>query len=171
MIGIIVLSCSCWCSTAARPDAKLGAGRLYVHHTAAAGGDTASSSLPGIAGIILSVGMAVDANVIIFERFKEELATGKTLRASLNAGFHKAMSTIIDSNITTIIAAIVIAIFGVGTVKGFGYTLIMGIVVSMFTALVITRALMKLAIALNIKNPKLYSSRKIAPEKSLKGGE
>ena len=81
------------------------------------------------------------------------------------------MSTIIDSNITTIIAAIVIAVFGVGTVKGFGYTLIMGIVVSMFTALVITRALMKLAIALNIKNPKLYSSRKIAPEKSLKGGE
>ena len=128
-------------------------------------------TLPGIAGIILSVGMAVDANVIIFERFKEELASGKTLRASLNAGFHKAMSTIIDSNITTIIAAIVIAVFGVGTVKGFGYTLIMGIVVSMFTAVVVTRALMKLAIALNIKNLKLYSSRKIAPEKSLKGGE
>jgi len=128
-------------------------------------------TLPGIAGIILSVGMAVDANVIIFERFKEELATGKTLRASLNAGFHKAMSTIIDSNITTIIAAIVIAIFGVGTVKGFGYTLIMGIVVSMFTAVVVTRALMKLAIALNIKNLKLYTSRKIADAKSLKGGE
>ena len=128
-------------------------------------------TLPGIAGIILSVGMAVDANVIIFERFKEELATGKTLRAALNAGFHKAMSTIIDSNITTIIAAVVIAIFGVGTVKGFGYTLIMGIVVSMFTAIVVTRALMKLAIALNIKNLKLYTSRKIAPEKSLKGGE
>ena len=128
-------------------------------------------TLPGIAGIILSVGMAVDANVIIFERFKEELASGKTLRASLNAGFHKAMSTIIDSNITTIIAAIVIAVFGVGTVKGFGYTLIMGIVVSMFTALVVTRALMKLAINLNIKNLKLYTSRKIAPEKSLKGGE
>ena len=128
-------------------------------------------TLPGIAGIILSVGMAVDANVIIFERFKEELSTGKTLRAALNAGFHKAMSTIIDSNITTIIAAIVIAVFGVGTVKGFGYTLIMGIVVSMFTALVVTRALMKLAINLNIKNLKLYTSRKIAPEKSLKGGE
>jgi preprotein translocase subunit SecD len=128
-------------------------------------------TLPGIAGIILSVGMAVDANVIIFERFKEELATGKTLRVALNAGFHKAMSTIIDSNITTIIAAVVIAIFGVGTVKGFGYTLIMGIVVSMFTALVVTRALMKLAIALNIKNLKLYTNRKIAPEKSLKGGE
>lgn len=128
-------------------------------------------TLPGIAGIILSVGMAVDANVIIFERFKEELATGKTLRAALNAGFHKAMSTIIDSNITTIIAAVVIAIFGVGTVKGFGYTLIMGIVVSMFTALVVNRALMKLAIALNIKNLKLYTNRKIAPEKSLKGGE
>lgn len=128
-------------------------------------------TLPGIAGIILSVGMAVDANVIIFERFKEELSSGKTLRASLNAGFHKAMSTIIDSNITTIIAAIVIAVFGVGTVKGFGYTLIMGIVVSMFTAVVVTRALMKLAIALNIKNLKLYTNRKIVAEKSLKGGE
>jgi preprotein translocase subunit SecD len=128
-------------------------------------------TLPGIAGIILGVGMAVDANVIIFERFKEELATGKTLRASLNAGFHKAMSTIIDSNITTIIAAIVIAIFGVGTVKGFGYTLIISILVSMFTAVVVTRALMKLAVAFNIKNLKLYTNRKIVAEKALKGGE
>jgi preprotein translocase subunit SecD len=128
-------------------------------------------TLPGIAGIILGVGMAVDANVIIFERFKEELSTGKTLRASLNAGFHKAMSTIIDSNITTVIAAIVIAIFGVGTVKGFGYTLILSIVVSMFAALVITRALMKLAIALNIKNIKLYSIRKTPAPSAVKGGE
>jgi len=127
-------------------------------------------TLPGIAGIILGVGMAVDANVIIFERFKEELSTGKTLRASLNAGFHKAMTTIIDSNITTIIAAIVIAIFGVGTVKGFGYTLIISILVSMFTAIVVTRALMKLAVALNIKNIKLYTNRKIAPQKAAKGG-
>ncbi len=128
-------------------------------------------TLPGIAGIILGVGMAVDANVIIFERFKEELSTGKTLRASLNSGFHKAMSTIIDSNITTIIAAVVIAIFGVGTVKGFGYTLIISILVSMFTAIVITRALMKLAVTFNISNLKLYSNRKLPASKAVKGGE
>ncbi len=128
-------------------------------------------TLPGIAGIILGVGMAVDANVIIFERFKEELATGKTLRASLNSGFHKAMSTIIDSNITTIIAAAVIAIFGVGTVMGFGITLIISILTSMFTALVITRALLRLAISLNIKNLKLYTIRKSAADNAVKGGE
>jgi len=128
-------------------------------------------TLPGIAGIILGVGMAVDANVIIFERFKEELATGKTLRASLNSGFSKALRTIVDSNITTIIAAIVIAIYGVGTVMGFGYTLIISILTSMFTALVITRALMKLAIALNVKNIKLYTIRKSAAETAAKGGE
>ncbi len=128
-------------------------------------------TLPGIAGIILGVGMAVDANVIIFERFKDELATGKSLRASLNAGFSKAMSTIIDSNITTIIAAAVIAFYGVGTVMGFGYTLIISILTSMFTALVVTRALLRLAITLNVKNLKLYTIRKIAPAKAEKGGE
>lgn len=128
-------------------------------------------TLPGIAGIILGVGMAVDANVIIFERFKEELATGKTLRASLNSGFSKALSTIIDSNITTIIAAAVIAIYGVGSVMGFGYSLIISILTSMFTALVITRALLKLAITLNLKNIKLYTIRKSAAEKAAKGGE
>lgn len=128
-------------------------------------------TLPGIAGIILGVGMAVDANVIIFERFKEELATGKTLRASLNSGFSKALSTIVDSNITTIIAAGVIAIYGVGTVMGFGYTLIISILTSMFTALVVTRALMKLAVALNVKNVKLYTIRKSAAEAAAKGGE
>ncbi len=128
-------------------------------------------TLPGIAGIILGVGMAVDANVIIFERFKEELTTGKTLRASLNSGFHKAMSTIIDSNITTIIAAFVIAIFGVGTVKGFGYTLIISILVSMFTAIVVTRALMKLAVTFNIKNLKLYTNKKLPAPSTVKGGE
>lgn len=128
-------------------------------------------TLPGIAGIILGVGMAVDANVIIFERFKEELATGKSLRASLNAGFAKALRTIVDSNITTIIAAAVIAFYGVGTVMGFGYTLIISILTSMFTALVVTRALMRLAITLNVKNLKLYTIRKIAPAKAEKGGE
>lgn len=128
-------------------------------------------TLPGIAGIILGVGMAVDANVIIFERFKEELATGKTLRASLNSGFSKALSTIIDSNITTIIAAAVIAFYGVGTVMGFGYTLIISILTSMFTAVIVTRALLKLAVTLNIKNMKLYTIRKSVAEKAAKGGE
>jgi len=127
-------------------------------------------TLPGIAGIILGIGMAVDSNVIIFERFKEALAVGKTLRSALNSGFAKALRTIIDSNITTVIAAIVIAVFGVGTVKGFGYTLIISIVVSMFTALIVTRSLLRLIIAINIKNKKLYTSRRMKAE-SAKGGE
>ena len=132
---------------------------------------TIQLTLPGIAGLILGIGMAVDANVIIFERFKEELATGKTLRASLNSGFSKALRTIIDSNVTTFIAAIVIAVFGIGAVKGFGYMLLISILVSMFTALVVTRALLRLSIALKIKNPKLYTIRKIAADSAVKGGE
>ena len=114
-------------------------------------------TLPGIAGIILGIGMAVDANVIIFERFKEELRTGKTLRSSLNSGFSKAFSAIIDANITTVIAAIVLMIFGTGPIKGFAYTLTIGIVTSMFTALVVTRLLLKLIMGLNIKNKKFYT--------------
>lgn len=128
-------------------------------------------TLPGIAGIILGIGMAVDANVIIFERFKEELAVGKTLRSSLNSGFSKALRTIIDSNVTTFIAAAVIAVLGVGSVKGFGYTLMISIVTSMFTALVITRLLLKFIIYLKIKNRKLYTIRKQVIEPSAKGGE
>lgn len=127
-------------------------------------------TLPGIAGIILGIGMAVDANVIIFERFKEELAVGKTLRSSLNAGFSKALRTIVDSNITTFIAAVVISVFGIGSVKGFGYTLMISIVTSMFTALVVTRSLLRLIIKMNIKNIKLYSIRK-QRENLAKGGE
>lgn len=117
-------------------------------------------TLPGIAAIILGLGMAVDANVIIFERFKEELAAGKTLRASMKAGFHKAMSTIIDANVTTVISGVAIAIYGVGTIKGFGYTLIIGIVVSIITAVVLTRWLMFIILDLNIKNKKFYTIRK-----------
>ncbi len=128
-------------------------------------------TLPGIAGIILSIGMAVDANVIIFERFKDELAGGKTLQASMKAGFHKAMSTIIDSNVTTIIAGAVIAFYGVGTVKGFGYTLIIGILLSMFTAVVVTRWLMNIVLLLNVHNRKLYTIRKIVAETPAKGGK
>ncbi len=128
-------------------------------------------TLPGIAGMILGIGMAVDANVIIFERFKEELAFGKTLRASLNSGFAKALRTIIDANITTIIAGIVIAVFGVGTVKGFGYMLIISIVASMFTAVVITRWLLKIVMNLNITNMRLYTIRKFTKATAAKGGE
>lgn len=128
-------------------------------------------TLPGIAGIILSVGMAVDANVIIFERFKDELAQGKTLGASMKAGFHKAMSTIIDSNVTTFIAGAVIAFYGVGTVKGFGYTLMIGIILSMFTAVVVTRWLMNIVLLLNVQNRKFYTIRKIKAEIPAKGGK
>ena len=101
-------------------------------------------TLPGIAGIILSIGMAVDANVIIFERIKEELGTGKTVQSAMKIGFNKAFSAIFDGNITTLIAAFVLGLKGSGAVKGFAYTLAIGIIVSMFTALVITRLLLKL---------------------------
>ncbi len=99
----------------------------------------ATLTLPGIAGFILSIGMAVDANVLIFERMKEELRNGKTLRASLTAGFTRAFSTIIDSNVTTAIAAVVLLYFGAGSIKGFAVTLLIGIAVSMFTAVTVTR--------------------------------
>lgn len=113
-------------------------------------------TLPGIAGIILGIGMAVDANVIIFARVKEELSAGKNVKTALNAGFHKAMSAILDGNITTLIAAAVLWLKGSGTVKGFAQTLALGIVVSMFTALVITRMIVYAFYAVGIKNPKVY---------------
>jgi len=113
-------------------------------------------TLPGIAGIILGIGMAVDANVIIFARVKEELTAGKSVKSALNAGFHKAMSAILDGNITTLIAAAVLWLKGSGTVKGFAQTLALGIVVSMFTALVITRMIVYAFYAVGIRNIKLY---------------
>ncbi len=113
-------------------------------------------TLPGIAGIILSIGMAVDANVIIFERIKEELGTGKTVQSAMKIGFNKAFSAIFDGNITTLIAAFVLGLKGSGAVKGFAYTLAIGIVVSMFTALVITRLLLKLFYDFGAKNEQLY---------------
>lgn len=120
-------------------------------------------TLPGIAGIILGIGMAVDANVIIFARVREELTAGKSVRASLNAGFHKAMSAILDGNITTLIAAAVLWLKGSGTVKGFAQTLALGIVVSMFTALVITRVIVYAFYAVGIHNPKVYG--RVKPER------
>lgn len=100
-------------------------------------------SLSGIAGIVLSIGMAVDANVIIFERMKEELQLGKTVKASVESGFKKAFSAIFDSNITTIITCVVLYLSGIGTIRGFAITLGIGVVVSMFTAITITKFLLK----------------------------
>lgn len=113
-------------------------------------------TLSGVAGIILSIGMAVDANVIIFARIREELATGKTVRNAVQIGFSKALSAIIDGNITTLIAAGVLLLLGPGTVKGFAQTLALGIVLSMFTALVVTRYLIYAFYALGLKSEKLY---------------
>ncbi len=117
-------------------------------------------TLPGIAGVILTIGTAVDANVIIFERIKEELGVGKTLRASVEAGFKRAFSAIVDSNITTLIAAAVLFYFGTGTIKGFAVTLFIGTIVSLFTAIFVTKFLLKQMIGFNLKNPKLYSAAK-----------
>lgn len=117
-------------------------------------------TLPGVAGIILSIGMAVDANVIIFARIREELATGKTVGSAMKIGFDKALSAIIDGNVTTLIAAAVLAVIGSGSVKGFAYTLALGIVLSLFTSLVITRWLLNAFYNLGCKNPKLYGVAK-----------
>lgn len=119
----------------------------------------ATLTLPGIAGIVLSVGMAVDANVIIFERVKDELKSGKSLRASIDSGFHRAMTTILDSNITTLIAAGVLYYFGSGPIQGFAVTLMIGICTSMFTAIVVTRHLLKWSMGFNFTtNSKLYGA-------------
>ncbi len=117
-------------------------------------------TLPGIAGIILSIGMAVDANVIIFARIREELATGKTVQSAIKIGFSKALSAILDGNITTLIAAAVLAIKGTGTIKGFAQTLALGIILSMFTALIITKFILNALHALGVQSPKAYGVAK-----------
>jgi preprotein translocase subunit SecD len=99
----------------------------------------ATLTLPGIAGLVLSVGMAVDANILIHERIKEELRWGKTIRAAIDQGYHRAFTTIIDSNLTTVIAALFLYQFGTGPVKGFAVTLFWGIMANIFTAVFITR--------------------------------
>lgn len=113
-------------------------------------------TLPGVAGIILSIGMAVDANVIIFARIREELATGKTVRSAIKIGFYKAFSAIIDGNVTTLIAALVLMIMGSGVVRGFAQTLMLGIVLSMFTSLVVTRVLLNALYTLGFHDEKWY---------------
>ena len=117
----------------------------------------ATFTLPGIAALILSVGMAVDANVIIFERIKEEIKLGKTVRASIDSGFKRAFTSIIDSNITTLISGIILYQFGTGPIRGFAVMLIVGIVASMFTAIIVTKFLLKLLVGMGLtKNTKLY---------------
>ena len=117
-------------------------------------------TLPGIAGIILSIGMAVDANVIIFTRIKEEIAAGKNAKNAVDAGFSKALSAILDGNITTLIATIVLMALGTGSIKGFATTLMIGILLSMFTALVITKMLLNAFLGLGITNIKCYGKAK-----------
>lgn len=117
-------------------------------------------TLPGIAGIVLSIGMAVDANVIIFARIREELAVGKTVKSAIKVGFQKAMSAIVDGNVTTIIAALVLMYKGSGTIKGFAQTLLLGIVLSMFTALVVTRFILYVLYNLGFADAKFYGVQK-----------
>jgi len=112
-------------------------------------------TLPGIAAFVLSIGMAVDANIIIYERIKEEIRWGKTLQAAIDAGFKRAFWTIFDSNLTTLVAALVLMYFGTGTVKGFAVTLSIGLVINMFTALTFTRYMLGLASNVT-KNTRLY---------------
>lgn len=117
-------------------------------------------TLPGIAGIILAIGMAVDANVVIFERIKEELKLGKTVRSAVDAGFNRALSAVVDSNITTIISAVILIFLGTGTIKGFGVTLLIGVVVSMLSAIFVTKFLLKQMIGMKVKNLWLYGINK-----------
>ena len=131
----------------------------------------ATLTLPGIAGIILSMGFAVDANILIFERFKEEVLVGKTLRTSMEAGFKRAFHTILDANVSVMIAAIVLIVMGAGTVKGFAVNLALGLIVSMFTAIIVSRSLLTWFINTNlITNPWFYGLNRKVPEHMLKNG-
>jgi len=119
----------------------------------------ATLTLPGVAGIILSIGMAVDANVLIFEHFKEEFRLGKSIRLAMDAGFKRAFTTIFDSNITTIIAAGVLFLFGTGTIRGFAITLGLGVLLSMLTAITLTQFLLKLLVnAKVVESPSAYGA-------------
>lgn len=115
--------------------------------------------LPGIAGFLLSIGMAVDANVLIFERFKEELRAGKSLRAALDAGFRRAFTAVFDANMTTIIGAIILFYMGSGNVKGFALTLLIGVISSFFTAITVTRFLLHALLEMDLtRDIKVYGA-------------
>lgn len=134
--------------------ADLALGVYAVLLMGALAGLRATLTLPGIAGLILSIGMAVDANVLVFERIKEELQAGKHLRAALDAGFHRALPSIVDSNITTLITAAILFFYGTGAVRGFAVTLSLGILTSLFTALVVTRFILT---AIIDRDPQRYA--------------
>ncbi len=117
-------------------------------------------TLPGIAGVILSIGMAVDANVVIFERIKDELKGGKSVGASVDSGFKRAITAVIDSNVTTLISCAVLYLFGTGTIKGFAVTLFIGVAVSLVTAIFLTRFLLRVVVGFGVRNPWLYGASK-----------
>ncbi len=121
----------------------------------------ATLTLPGIAGIVLNIGMAVDGNILIFERIKEELREGKTMRAAIEGGFKKAFRTIFDANITTLIAAAVLFYFGSGPIKGFAVTLSLGVIISMFTAIVVTRSILDVLVSMKVKALKVLMVPKV----------
>jgi len=118
----------------------------------------ATLTLPGIAGFLLSIGMAVDANIIIFERVKDEIREGNSLRRAIEAGFSRAFTTIFDANTTTLIAAAILYFLGTGAIRGFAITLSIGILASMFTAVTFTRWLLRLAVNTGVKNTKLFGA-------------
>ena len=124
-------------------------------------------TLPGLAGVVLGIGMAVDANVIIFERFNEEVRKGRSVKAAVRAGFKNAMSAILDANVTTLIAAIVLLFFGTGSIQGFAKTLLLGVVVSMFTAIMVTRFLMNRFVNAGATKVSLYTKVKAEAEKEV----
>ena len=121
-------------------------------------------TLPGLAGVVLGIGMAVDANVIIFERFNEEVRKGRSVKAAVRAGFKNAMSAILDANVTTLIAAIVLLFFGTGSIQGFAKTLLLGVIVSMFTAIMVTRFLMNRFVTAGATKVNLYTRLKAEKE-------
>ena len=121
-------------------------------------------TLPGLAGVVLGIGMAVDANVIIFERFNEEIRKGRPVRASVRAGFKNAMSAVLDANVTTLIAAVVLLIFGTGSIQGFAKTLLLGVVVSMISAILITRFLMNRFVNAGSNKVGLYTKESVGKE-------
>jgi len=114
-------------------------------------------TLPGLAGVVLGIGMAVDANVIIFERFNEEIRAGKNVKTAVRTGFRNAMSAILDSNVTTLIAGVVLLVYGTGSIQGFARTLLLGVVVSMFSAILVTRFLMNRFVNAGCVKPGLYT--------------
>lgn len=127
----------------------------------------ATMTLPGIAGIILSIGVAVDANILIFERFKEEVFTGKSMRVAMEAGFKRAFTTILDANTSVMITAVILILLGSGPVKGFAITLALGVLVSMFTAITMSHYLLRMMIACNFTNHPFWFGANISPAKSV----